>query len=220
MATKKRKPKQVRVLRIDRAIWHRGMGGAGSSLLTPMGTQCCLGFYARALGYKKAEIVDIDSPETLVGTWGEGGFDNLFPETVLDRGAATPLNTLWVTAAILTNDDSTISDRDREKELKAHFAKIGIKLVFHGKTSKKIKDLQAGDSGVKKPKLKPKVAVTVKFLVNPNSNKDLSTPEGVLDYVEDMIRGDRDWPDDVVISAKGARRTVDPNDDLEDPCSW
>ena len=50
---------------IDRATWYRGLGGAGSSLLTMMDKQCCLGFAAEALGYERRCLIQMADPAEL-----------------------------------------------------------------------------------------------------------------------------------------------------------
>lgn len=135
----KRQPREVKTLRVDRAIWYRGRGGAGSALLTPEGEQCCLGFFARALGYKKKEIDGFSSPEGMpIGLgWPT---PNLFPYSVLHMTSDYyKANSEWTTAAIRINDNPLIYERERERALRAHFKKIGIKLVFHGRTPQKLK---------------------------------------------------------------------------------
>lgn len=142
MASKKKtgkvKRKVVKTLYLDRATWHRGIVPCvkRSALLTEIGTQCCLGFFAKRVGYKDEDILEVDTPASI-----EAGIPrSLFPRSVTHQGADSD----WTEQAIRINDNirPKWTELGREKELVEHFAKIGIKLVIRGWTSKKVALLQ------------------------------------------------------------------------------
>lgn len=132
--TTDRQPNEVKTLYIDRSIWHRGIDvyPVESALVTKIGTQCCLGFFALALGYKKEEVCGVASPWAL--TRRSSGLPNLFPPPIDGEH-------WWMTIAMRLND-SIMDESDRERGLTEHFKKIGIDLVFVGETSEQIRLLQ------------------------------------------------------------------------------
>jgi hypothetical protein len=112
--------KEVKEFTINRSRWHTGEGTKGwkSALFVPETKRmCCLGFYGKCLGRtqkdmsKKLWLQDTTTYEYSVG--------------VLDYDTQTDLANV--------NDDEDMTLPQKEKEIKAIFAKKGIKVKFVGK---------------------------------------------------------------------------------------
>lgn len=115
---------------IDRTRWLRGEGGEASSLLRSDSKMCCLGFLAKACDGNEdyfrgnghpAEVPDIEWPDGIITR--REVVDEDFTHTVADDSGLT--NEL-----ILINDDTGISDNDREQSLIDKFALIGVEVEF------------------------------------------------------------------------------------------
>lgn len=118
------KPKFV----IDRKRWYRGKGDSESRLLVP-GTQkmCCLGQVARQCGLKPKNIRDVSSPANVSTVLHDQFPKWLLGICVLD---AKTIDSPACTNAMAVNDDPEITDKDRERQLKAIFKKHGATLTF------------------------------------------------------------------------------------------
>lgn len=104
---------------IVRSKWARGNDipvmpdqDYSNSLRNSDGSQCCMGFVCRAIGYKVAEIAGVTLPSKL----GDA------PDWLVSRQEA----------AMDINDDTDThhTSRQREKELKALFAGTPVTLKF------------------------------------------------------------------------------------------
>lgn len=119
------------ILKINRAKWRTGgdsdyqTGNGDTQLLNHEGFMCCLGFRCNQLGIPKGDLVDVGEPNQLSEEW-------IIPDLVNRNG----YNTLFCGKAIDINDDEDITQREREKRIKNHFSKKGIKVIFTGKYRK------------------------------------------------------------------------------------
>lgn len=120
--------KKIKTLTIDRRKWGRGVEGDGKLLHRAddeidAGKMCCLGFYARVCGLTSRQIVDRAMPTGVSAT-----AQKLLPDWLLLGTRMGKLPDVSFLAHI--NDDSTISDKVREKKITEIFAKHGIKVEF------------------------------------------------------------------------------------------
>ena len=100
---------------VDRKKWYRGKC-EDSLLLLTNGKMCCIGFLARVLKYKPKDIRDI---ATLEGT-----NQTTIQEQFIDDNEENLIKAYGI------NDDTTISDSVREKELKQIGKKMGVRFIF------------------------------------------------------------------------------------------
>ena len=121
-----------KVLVIERKKWRRGAGedngcekrGLGKgpvTLLNDKGYMCCLGFDARAWGFTPKQIRGLGRPD-----------DIPVDETPEDY-AKTHTRTIWlVDKAIEINDDSTLTEEQREEKLIPILKKLSgyTKVIF------------------------------------------------------------------------------------------
>lgn len=113
---------------IERAKWSAGhlkrVSDLGENALRNRdGTMCCLGFYARQVcGLKVKDITGVGLP-CEVEIWPES-------DVCLD----TEIN--FAQEAVAINDTSSINRRERETNIRKHFAAKGIKVTFTGKYPK------------------------------------------------------------------------------------
>lgn len=133
---------RIEKLIVDRATWHRGIGPipVPSALLTEIGTQCCLGFLASAVGYEDKALQGALSPSDLLR-----GRPDLFPTGVCKswRGVRS-VNSEWTDKAMTLNDTLEFNGNEpaRERAIADHFKQIGVEVVFVGETSAEINRLQ------------------------------------------------------------------------------
>ena len=100
---------------VDRKKWYRG-DRVHSLLLLTNGKMCCIGFLARVLKYKPKDIRNI---ATLNGT-----AQIAIQEQFIDDNEEN------LNKAYGINDEPTISDSVREKELKQIGKKMGVRFIF------------------------------------------------------------------------------------------
>ena len=100
---------------VDRKKWYRGDRGDSMLLLTN-GKMCCIGFLAKVLKYKPKDIRDIPTLEATDKT--------TIQEQFIDDNEEN------LSEAYGINDDPTISDSVREKELKQIGKKMGVRFIF------------------------------------------------------------------------------------------
>ena len=100
---------------VDRKKWYRGER-EDSMLLLTNGKMCCIGFLARVLKYKPKNIRNIATLEGIVHT--------TIQEQFIDDNEEN------LNKAYNINDDVTISDSVREKELKQIGKKMGVRFIF------------------------------------------------------------------------------------------
>lgn len=117
---------------INRAKWRTGgttiyndysTGKGYTALLNEEGYMCCLGFRCEQMGIPKENLLGKSSPENLSDDWD-------IPDLIDFEGK----NTSFVNEAIKINDNTMLLDKKtREKEIKEHFATIGVTVEFTGK---------------------------------------------------------------------------------------
>jgi hypothetical protein len=114
---------------IDRQKWLRGEGETKSSLLRGEdGKMCCLGFLGIECGIESERLQDVGAPEdiprdaneSLLEIWKEASF--LFVDNIYRSMASVQL--------METNDDTSISDQERERRLSDIFSKHGVEVEF------------------------------------------------------------------------------------------
>lgn len=117
---------KVIAFNIDRRYWGRGTG-LGSLLNPATQEMCCLGFYSLACGLPYADIENCDLPSS-VGLKKQMNWLKELPTLPADR------NNGWVSdmedALARINDDKDLRPYDRERKIKARFAKAGITVNF------------------------------------------------------------------------------------------
>jgi hypothetical protein len=134
----------MKELTIDRSKWVCGnyFGDDSSFLLNPqIKRMCCLGFLCRSLGWKKSEITDLSQPGELLPVTSEYFKTNIKPKAeFLFRVEENPPfgvhDSNWTNQAMRINDDKYITQKEREKTLKALFKEVGWKLKFTGRLGK------------------------------------------------------------------------------------
>lgn len=114
---------------IDRKIWYRGKGSENSALVaTTHNKMCCLGFLGTSCGFKKKDMLHIDTPANL--SYKLGVSIAKWPDGVVNELGTFAANSKWTTQAMKINDNGEISDKMREAELKKHFKQIGYLISF------------------------------------------------------------------------------------------
>ena len=110
---------------IDRRYWERG-NGLGSLLNPETQKMCCLGFYSLACGltYKEIENQDLPSSVRL-----RKEMEWLTEESVLPFDKTLSYSE-YEDALAYINDESDLKNSDRERKIKARFAKNGITVNF------------------------------------------------------------------------------------------
>ena len=127
-------------LRINRKRWLRGGKDGRGREATPLlrdkeGRQCCLGFYARALGYKPAGLIHKRDPKDLEVLhkpdpksleWD--GLSWLVEDSIYYGW----WNTSACTNLMKLNDAPTLDEGERERRIAEKFAEQGIEVEFFG----------------------------------------------------------------------------------------
>lgn len=125
---------------IDRSKWRTGgdhnffksiqsMTGKGDTqLLNDQGFMCCLGFRCHQMGVPKKELLNMATPDCL-NDWD-------IPDLLTTSPLGTVIDSKFTTEAIRINDNPDISSKEREKQIKEHFATIGVTVEFTGKYKK------------------------------------------------------------------------------------
>lgn len=107
--------RNVKVLKISRAKWGRGVKG-GSLRWEDSKLQCCLGFACRAYGLRAKDIQGKGMPDALKSSMWK-----ILPSWLLGDAAG---------ALADINDAFDTTDREKESEIKRGFKCQGIKVVF------------------------------------------------------------------------------------------
>ena len=112
---------------IDRKKWFRGQGDEFSKLVLSDGNMCCLGFLGVECEIPKKNMKDKGTPENVIKLKRK-----MWPSKVisLDDDWSYGYNTKWTDNAMFINDDSDITEKQRESKLKTHFKKIGYIVSF------------------------------------------------------------------------------------------
>ena len=101
---------------INRRTWYRGQGADHSALLKQDGTRCCVGFYARALGLKKADILCAPTLED-VNTGDRADY--------CDLEGSNDLQDIYE-----INDTQDMTEKEREDQIKAIFEQHDVQVMF------------------------------------------------------------------------------------------
>lgn len=116
---------------IDRAKWRTGgtpiqhvysTGKSYTALLNDKGYMCCLGFRCEQMGIPKEDLLGHTTPEDLSDDWDIAD--------LIDKPGG---NSNFTRIAMKKNDNITINSKEREKEIKKHFATIGVTVEFTGR---------------------------------------------------------------------------------------
>jgi hypothetical protein len=124
MSDEKKVYKDVDSFVVERSKWLRG--SPPGVLMDDDEKMCCLGFYAKACGFKDEDIRNVPAPYSLVyQDKYEWKTKLLVSDPISGRGSSE-----FCKDAINTNDVEGLSDSERESDLTDTFNKIGITLTF------------------------------------------------------------------------------------------
>jgi len=122
---------------IDRKKWRSGGDNytnvrekGHTSLYNSYGYSCCLGFYCRQIGkIRNKVLLDTGSPENL----DIKNFNKI--ELLISRDSNNNVydNSNFTDDAVSINDDSSLSNEEREEAIIEHFKKSNIEVVFKNK---------------------------------------------------------------------------------------
>lgn len=98
---------------VKRSKWYRGKGSEDSYLLLRGGKMCCIGFLARAFGCTRKDIL----------------LKNVI-EYVPSQESWSLTHDRTLSKCYDINDDDTITEAKRERELKALGKKMGVQFTF------------------------------------------------------------------------------------------
>ncbi len=110
---------------IDRTNWLRGEGPSDSYLLRSRDSKmCCLGFVAVSAGATREAITDRETP-------ADSDVEACLTGLVAEDGDLD-INTMVCDRMMTINDDSLLSDAEREQRLIEEASSIGYELEFVG----------------------------------------------------------------------------------------
>lgn len=121
MSVKENHP--VKKIRINRRTWLVGVKYDSSLRDEESGQQCCLGFYAKACGYKNLQLVEVADTYELANIVKDGG-------AKLPKWARTIRH---IKPLVKTNDDPGLPNEVREKKIAKLFANRGVQVEFYGR---------------------------------------------------------------------------------------
>ena len=131
--------KRVLKFTVQRKTWYRGKGADESRLCTLDGEKCCLGFLARALGYRHDRILNRGTPDDVFKNGDDGTKTriNKWPASLveamlMENGKTDYTNTELCSRLMNLNDDTSITEEYREKRLTVVFKEAGIQVQFKG----------------------------------------------------------------------------------------
>lgn len=119
---------------IKRRYWLRGSGEY--SALKSGNEYCCLGFFAKACGFKNKDIDRTCTPDEIYGnvetdeSTFKDFYNNLDPNFKFLINPKTQSDTKICLKLMEVNDKKYLSDEEREKKLTALFAKKGVEVKF------------------------------------------------------------------------------------------
>ena len=120
---------------IKRQTWERGRP-AESAMLTDYGTYCCLGFFAKECGVEdkllKHQLTPQDVPQILsdLVLVSPENFDRDTGLSWMFADDSYRYNNLLANCAMEINDDTEITDEERELHLTLLFDLFGHEIVF------------------------------------------------------------------------------------------
>jgi hypothetical protein len=128
----------MNTLVIDRQLWQRGRNEDSMLRSERDGQQCCLGFEAKSCGFSDADIVGEALPSSIPSElYKRPGIDqDRWAKLVdvnglsLSRGHVGTVDTDFGMEAASINDDSKITEEEREVLLVALFAMNDVALTF------------------------------------------------------------------------------------------
>lgn len=122
--------KLTKKVRINRARWRTGHNGPNATgrgetlLLNPEGYMCCLGFAAKQLGkIPNARVMDSGEPDDL---------KCVITPLTKRKSSGFICNTEFSNKCVRVNDDSSLTRKQRERNLIRKFNAEGIELEFFG----------------------------------------------------------------------------------------
>src|SRR5271165_6966019 len=118
---------------IDESKWYRGKGSDKSKLRNGRGMMCCLGFYGLACGLENRDISGKSEPSDCLSL-----DDPKFPDWLTNKEVYSG-NTSDCCVLMEINDEKSITDSSRKKQIKEIFAKHGVTVSFKKCGSKKAK---------------------------------------------------------------------------------
>jgi len=107
-----------------------------AELLNSEGNMCCLGFFAKACGFKSKEIKNMCTPGSL---YNDRTYSDQAERGFLKKIEKTPFkelltkdgrNSRLANSLIDINDSSTMKNETREKKITEKLTKIGVKVTF------------------------------------------------------------------------------------------
>lgn len=146
--------KDIRSFTIDRSKWVRGDIGGDSALLNGQGNMCCLGHYSKACGISDNNLQDSAGPSDVLdenilnkNQLGKAWLANYRQESIEivdwksklfkvffddcpDYQEFAADNSIICENLMSINDDLHLTEVEREKDIKAQFAKMGVKVKF------------------------------------------------------------------------------------------
>lgn len=130
---------------IDRSMWLRGEGSDKSKLLRGCdGKMCCLGFYAKALGYKDQDIFEEAEPEDTIdrssaepqSKWPEWAVkvepdkEYLEDPEAYEEPEPEVCQTNIIGSLMAYNDDHGLEESSREYHVGSIFRRHGVEVEF------------------------------------------------------------------------------------------
>ena len=109
---------------VRRERWARGGKNGPSALRNLQGNQCCIGSVCRQLGASAKNLLGVHTAGQL--TMPPQKIKNV----LLKRDGLVMIDRKWVDNAYCVNDDTTISDKERESRLKRIFRRAGHTITF------------------------------------------------------------------------------------------
>jgi hypothetical protein len=107
---------------VDRRTWYRGKGSEESRLLTVDGKRCCIGFVGQQCGVSDD---DLRGKSDIRNAAACGVSRQVWPKWM--RGDDHDAS---IYRAYITNDDTDLTDSERETKLKTIFAEYGDEIEF------------------------------------------------------------------------------------------
>jgi hypothetical protein len=123
------------------------MGGQNESLVkkyghthlyNPQGNMCCLGFYCNQLiGVPKKYMMKRSHPEDLANETSKWEESNEYAKKLVSvvqlQGEDTYVDNAFTHRAMDINDTFELTTEERENQIREHFLKEGIEVVFEGR---------------------------------------------------------------------------------------
>lgn len=105
---------------VKRSEWYRGKGDEESKLLREDGKRCCIGFVGQQCGFADERLLGIST----VARARDNGDSSVWPAWMLKELGGE------IQEAYTVNDRESITDGEREAQLKEIFKRNGDEIVF------------------------------------------------------------------------------------------